>query len=69
MDIGVFDYEKARSKAKVFLEESIFILSRMMDIDPSSINETSANPYNFQDPLHTSWECLKSEIFALKKLS
>lgn len=68
MDIGVFDHEKARSKAKIFLEESIFILSKMMDTDPSSINENSDNPYKFQDPLHTSWECLKSEIFALKKL-
>lgn len=69
MDIGVFDYEKARSKARIFLEESIFVLSKMMDVDPSSIDETSPNPYNSQDPLHTSWECLRSEISALNKLS
>lgn len=68
MDIGVFDYEKARSKARVFLEESIFVLSKMMNIDPSSINETSTNPYHFQDPLYTSWECLRNEILALNKL-
>jgi hypothetical protein len=68
MDIGAFDQEKAKSKAKVFLEESIFVLSKMMDVDPSSIDVNSINPYNPQEPLYASWECLRSEISALKKL-
>lgn len=68
MDIGVYDHERAKSKAKIFLEESIFVLSKMMDIDASLIDSDSSNPYHSQDPLYTSWECLRNEISALKKL-
>ena len=68
MDIGDINYEKAKSKAKVFLEESIFILSKMMDVDPSAISANTVNPYMAEDPLHVSWECLRNEISALNKL-
>jgi hypothetical protein len=68
MDIGDFNYEKAKSKAKIFLEESIFVLSKMMDVDPSTIKANTANPYMAEDPLHVSWECLRNEISALSKL-
>lgn len=68
MDIGDVNYEKAKSKAKIFLEESIFVLSKMMDIDPSAIEVNSVNPYHPQEPLYTSWECLRNEISALNKL-
>lgn len=68
MEIGDINYEKAKSKAKIFLEESIFVLSKMMDIDPSAIEVGSVNPYHPQEPLYTSWECLRNEISALSKL-
>jgi hypothetical protein len=68
MVIGEFNYEKAKSKAKIFLEESIFVLSKIMDVDSSSVDADSPNPYDVREPLYTSFECLKNEISALKKL-
>ena len=68
MVIGDFNYEKAKSKAKIFLEESIFVLSKIMDVDSSSVDADSPNPYDVREPLYISFECLKKEISALKKL-
>jgi hypothetical protein len=68
MVIGDFNYEKAQSKARIFLEESIFVLGKMMDVDPSNLDESSINPYEPHEPIHTAWECMKQEVLALKKL-
>jgi hypothetical protein len=68
MVIGEFNYEKAQSKARIFLEESIFVLGKMMGIDPSTLDESSANPYEQHEAVHTAWECMKQEVLALKKL-
>ena len=68
MVIGEFNYEKAKSKAKIFLEESIFVLSKIMDVDSSSVDVDSPNPYDVREPRYISFECLKKEISALKKL-
>lgn len=69
MDIGKFDYDKAKSKARVFLEESIHTLGLLLNIDPSSITSESVCPFEENSPMYQVWVCLYEEISALKTIA
>ena len=68
MKLGIFDENKAKYEAKIFLEKSIHTLGILLGCDVSLINENSINPYDLESAMYYGFEILKSEIGAYNKL-
>jgi hypothetical protein len=68
MELGQYDKAKARNEAKMFLAKSIDILSLLLNIDYTSLNENSKNPFDEQTPQHPAFNCLIEEVISYKKL-
>jgi len=68
MKLGLFDQNKAKGDAKIFLEKSISSLGALLEYDTSTINKESINPFDKEDARFYGFEILKSEIEACSKL-
>jgi hypothetical protein len=68
MELGQYDTTKAKNEAKMFLAKSIDILSLLLGIDYTSLNENSKNPFDEQTPQHQAFNCLIEEVISYKKL-
>lgn len=68
MNLGIFDENKAKHEAKIFLEKSIHTLGVLLRCDVSLVNEDSINSYDLENPMYYGFEILKSEIGAYNKL-
>jgi len=68
MELGQYDKAKAKNEAKMFLAKSIDILSLLLNIDHTSLNENSKNPFDEQIPQHQAFNCLLEEVICYRKL-
>jgi hypothetical protein len=68
MKLGPFDEQRAKDEAVSFLSSSIKILSSILGIDVVMFNAKLDNPYPADSPFHASYECLREEIVALRKI-
>ena len=69
MKLGDFSDSKARHEAIQFLQTSIATLSMILGLDMESFNADSENPYELNSSMHVSYNVLKSEVIALKKIN
>lgn len=68
MELGQYDKAKATNEAKMFLAKSIDILSSLLNVDYTILNENSKNPFNESTPQYQAFICLIEEIISYKKL-
>ena len=68
MLLGQFDELEAKRQAKLYLAKSITTLSYLINIDHSSINEDSINPFDQSNSFYKAFECLKAEVLAYRKI-
>jgi hypothetical protein len=68
MKLGSFNQDKAKTDAKLFLQNSISSLAIILDYDTSMIDSNSVNPFSKEDARFYGFEILKSEIEAYNKL-
>jgi hypothetical protein len=68
MELGQYDIVKAKNEARMFLAKSIDVLSSLLDIDYTSLDEDSKNPFNESTPQYQAFSCLIEEIISYKKL-
>lgn len=68
MELGQYDIAKAKNEARMFLAKSIDVLSSLLDIDYTSLDEDSKNPFNESTPQYQAFSCLIEEIISYKKL-
>ena len=68
MELGQYDIVKAKNEARMFLAKSIDVLSALLSIDYTSLDEDSKNPFNESTPQYQAFSCLIEEIISYKKL-
>jgi hypothetical protein len=68
MELGQYDIVKAKNEARMFLAKSIDVLSALLDVDYTSLDEDSKNPFNESTPQYQAFSCLIEEIISYKKL-
>lgn len=68
MELGQYDKIKAKNEARMFLAKSIDVLSSLLNIDYTSLNENSKNPFEEHTPQHQAFACLIEEIISYRKL-
>jgi len=68
MELGQYDKIKAKNEARMFLAKSIDVLSSLLNIDYTSLNENSKNPFDANSPQYQAFNCLIEEIIIYKKL-
>lgn len=68
MELGQYDIVKAKNEARMFLAKSIDVLSSLLDIDYTSLDEDAKNPFNESTPQYQAFSCLIEEIISYKKL-
>lgn len=68
MYLGIYDANKAKTQAKLYLEKSITTLSAILGLDISAWNSNEANPYPEGSHLHSAYLCLSNELKAYNKL-
>lgn len=68
MELGQYDTTKAKNEAKMFLAKSIDVLSSLLNIDYTSLNENSKNPFDETTPQYQAFNCLIEEIISYRKL-
>lgn len=69
MELGQYDTVKAKNEAKMFLAKSIDVLSSLLSIDYTSLNEHSKNPFDETTPQYQAFNCLIEEIISYRKLT
>jgi len=69
MELGQYDIVKAKNEARMFLAKSIDVLSSLLDVDYTSLDEDSKNPFNESTPQYQAFSCLIEEIISYKKLA
>jgi len=69
MELGQYDKVKAKNEAKMFLAKSIDVLSSLLNIDYTSLDENSTNPFEEHTPQHQAFSCLIEEIISYRKLN
>jgi hypothetical protein len=69
MELGQYDIVKAKNEARMFLAKSIDVLSSLLDVDYTSLDEDSKNPFNESTPQYQAFSCLIEEIISHKKLA
>lgn len=68
MKLGYFNEEKAQDQAIAYLSKSIYILSKLIDVDPNKIDTSIENPYEKDHMFFNAYECLRAEIISLEKI-
>ena len=68
MELGQYDKAKAKNEAKMFLAKSIEVLSLLLNIDYTILDENSKNPFDESTPQYQAFGCLIEEIISYKKL-
>jgi len=68
MELGQYDTAKAKNEAKMFLAKSIDVLSSLLNVDYTSLDENSKNPFNETTPQYQAFNCLIEEIISYRKL-
>ncbi len=69
MELGQYDTTKAKNEAKMFLAKSIDVLSSLLNIDYTSLDENSKNPFDETTPQYQAFNCLIEEIISYRKLA
>jgi len=69
MELGQYDTIKAKNEARMFLAKSIDVLSSLLNIDYTSLNENSKNPFEEHTPQYQAFTCLIEEIISYRKLN
>ena len=68
MELGQYDTAKAKNEAKMFLAKSIDVLSSLLNVDYTSLDENSKNPFGETTPQYQAFNCLIEEIISYRKL-
>jgi len=68
MELGQYDTIKAKNEARMFLAKSIDVLSSLLNIDYTSLDENSKNPFDETTPQYQAFKCLIEEIVSYRKL-
>ncbi|MDA0763589.1 MAG: hypothetical protein O3A39_04055 [Proteobacteria bacterium] len=69
MELGQYDTTKAKNEAKMFLAKSIDALSSLLNVDYTSLDENSKNPFSETTPQYQAFNCLIEEIISYRKLT
>ena len=67
--LGEFDEARAKNEAISFLSKSIYTLASILGIDLATFDPSAENPHESNSPFYASYDVLRQESIALRKLT